>query len=835
MMLDSIVNRSMKRLHQAFFTLALITYFNVGLTAQSGSGTSLSVGTSTNTVCERTLSSLSRLDYPFTVATWMKLNANSGQAQWPIFQSSYVGNGYSGIVVGYSQNNDVYATMGNNNGYTQQGRRTILANVPGVFGKWVHIAVSVTGPTTADIYVNGAPRTTTTSGSGPANFHRPNNGTSRIGFRDSQLADHSLNGELDELSIWSKALSQTEVRDLMCQKLQGNEPDLEAYFRFDGTGNTVTDYSTNNLDFTFGGTTNFSRPISEAPVGEVSAYTYNVAQVSLSTPRGVTLTGYNNTGGSDGVHLYYNTLMPDQDQGLGSVCDSIGHFGRFIATNPNQPNIPGRISVSPAMTTIYTRPKSNNGTWGTVPVTQVLFFSDIYREFLFDPSQFIVTQMDRYPLCDSSTITAPPVFNASYAWSDGSNTRTINNPGLGQHWVTITSSCATITDTFEVYRDTVSDPFALTDTTLICPGDTGTLAVYNSPARPPIDSVVWADGYTGITRPVWNTGWYYAWVAVSGNCWQYDSTYVDFGNGTYYLGPDTTICKGDIVTLEVPGNAVNVQWSDGSSNLTLDVSQTGTYWVTFERNGCSLTDTIRIEAINFTINVQPSYFICTGTSATVTLNASSIPDSVIWSTGARTSTLQVSAGGSYSVQAYKEGCVASASFVVNEESGVNSVPSVDLVLCSGETALLSVNGLIPDEFADSLVWNTGQFGDSLIVDEGGTYIAGGASPCGPFSVNFFVEEVNCNVFLYIPTAFSPNGDGNNDTWRYALNGLESVRVEVMDRWGNRVFESYDVEGPYWDGTSGGTALQMGTYVYRIIGTTYAGQIVERSGYVNLLP
>lgn len=834
-MLKSITHQSMSssllRLWMIVFFLAL-GYSSV---AQSGSGTSLSIGTSTTTVCERTLSGLSTLDYPFTVTCWMKLNANASQINWPIFQSNYVGNGYSGIVVGYNQNDQIFVNMGNNAGYTQQGRRTILANAPGVFGKWVHLAVSVTGPTTADIYVNGAPRTISTSGSGANNFHHPANGTSRIGFRDTQAQDHALNGELDELSIWSKALTQTEVRDLMCQKLQGNEPNLEAYFRFDGTGTTVTDYSTNNQDFTFGTGGNFTRVISEAPVGEVSAYTYNVAQVSLSTPQGVTLTGYNNTGGSDGVHLYYNTLMPDQDQGLGTICDSIGHFGRFIATNPNQPNIPGRISVSPAMTTIYTRPKSNNGTWVTAPVTQVLFFSDIYREFLFDPSQFIVSDMDRYPICDSSTITAPRVFNANYTWSNGGNTRTINNPGLGQHWVTITSSCATFTDTFEVYRDTVSDPLALVDTTLICPGDTGTLVVYNSPARPPIDSVVWADGYTGVSRPAWNTGWYYAWVAVSGTCWQYDSVYVDYGNGTYYLGPDTTICNGDILTLEVSPNATNVNWSDGSSNLTLDITQTGTYWVVFERNGCTLTDTIEVEAVNFSINVQPSYFICTGSSVRVTLNASSIPDSVIWSTGDRTASLQVSAGGNYSVQAYKAGCVATATFVVNEESGVTANPTVDIILCSGEEALLSVRGLIPEEYTDSLVWDTGEFGDSLIVDEGGTYIAGGASPCGPFSAYFYVEEVNCNVSLFIPTAFSPNGDGTNDTWRYALNGLETVRMVVLDRWGNEVYVGEDVNGPFWDGTKNGSDLQLGTYAYYLIGTTYGGQVIERQGYISLLP
>ncbi len=66
--------------------------------------------------------------------------------------------------------------------------------------------------------------------------------------------------------------------------------------------------------------------------------------------------------------------------------------------------------------------------------------------------------------------------------------------------------------------------------------------------------------------------------------------------------------------------------------------------------------------------------------------------------------------------------------------------------------------------------------------------------------------------LTIPNAFSPNGDGVNDTW--VVNGLNrytSVKVSVFNRWGNRVF--YDNSGykEPWDGNINGVPLATGTY------------------------
>jgi len=69
--------------------------------------------------------------------------------------------------------------------------------------------------------------------------------------------------------------------------------------------------------------------------------------------------------------------------------------------------------------------------------------------------------------------------------------------------------------------------------------------------------------------------------------------------------------------------------------------------------------------------------------------------------------------------------------------------------------------------------------------------------------------------LFIPSGFTPNGDGTNDTWHFGhTEYYPNIVVQVFDRWGQRVFYSrgYD-RAKEWDGTYNGKALPSGTYYF----------------------
>lgn len=77
-----------------------------------------------------------------------------------------------------------------------------------------------------------------------------------------------------------------------------------------------------------------------------------------------------------------------------------------------------------------------------------------------------------------------------------------------------------------------------------------------------------------------------------------------------------------------------------------------------------------------------------------------------------------------------------------------------------------------------------------------------------------VEYDNCCT-PFIPTAFTPNGDGRNDVFRVAYKGdVSKLELNVFNRYGEKVFATYRVDGA-WDGTYHGKPAELGTYFYYI--------------------
>lgn len=90
-------------------------------------------------------------------------------------------------------------------------------------------------------------------------------------------------------------------------------------------------------------------------------------------------------------------------------------------------------------------------------------------------------------------------------------------------------------------------------------------------------------------------------------------------------------------------------------------------------------------------------------------------------------------------------------------------------------------------------------------------------------------------FIKIHNAFSPNGDGINDTWTIEnLDKMESYTIQIVDRYGNKVFESQNKNNVVWDGKSNGRALPTGTYWYNVVWFDALTQKSEqRQGWVLL--
>lgn len=88
---------------------------------------------------------------------------------------------------------------------------------------------------------------------------------------------------------------------------------------------------------------------------------------------------------------------------------------------------------------------------------------------------------------------------------------------------------------------------------------------------------------------------------------------------------------------------------------------------------------------------------------------------------------------------------------------------------------------------------------------------------------------------YIPSAFTPNDDGNNEY--FMVLGLEQIadmKMLIFDRWGNIVYEEDGVSAK-WDGRNADRKIvQSGLYGYRVIYKTIFGEVLERNGVVTVL-
>lgn len=88
-------------------------------------------------------------------------------------------------------------------------------------------------------------------------------------------------------------------------------------------------------------------------------------------------------------------------------------------------------------------------------------------------------------------------------------------------------------------------------------------------------------------------------------------------------------------------------------------------------------------------------------------------------------------------------------------------------------------------------------------------------------------------YLYIPNTFTPNGDRLNSTFQASTIGINTLSIQIYNRWGELVFTD-DARDFQWDGTFDGAYVPDGTYTYKVEFVTNSGRDLKRVGHVNVL-
>lgn len=329
------------------------------------------------------------------------------------------------------------------------------------------------------------------------------------------------------------------------------------------------------------------------------------------------------------------------------------------------------------------------------------------------------------------------------------------------------------------------------------------------------------------------------------------------------------ICEGNSISIEpiITGADCHFSWSTSSSfnpiintdstNSTLVVSPlTKTkYYLKAEGKYCKASEDVEVDVIQFKIEQPKSYTICEGNSIQISVEVTPEDDQcqyewqpaeyIVSGENSATPTVAPRADTRFVVIATNYlGCTDTAEVSVtvhNLDSIIVNAQSNPSVIYRGESTMLST----PEVDGYSYSWTPAKFVE--LPDSASTKATPEQNICftvtvtDPFGCTkqdttcIKVKEVYCDEpYIFIPNAFTPNGDGKNDIlYVRGDEYLVSFTLRVYNRWGEKVFESQDINQG-WDGTFRGEICQPGVYDFYLEATCLGKNRYIKKGNVTLI-
>ena len=158
-------------------------------------------------------------------------------------------------------------------------------------------------------------------------------------------------------------------------------------------------------------------------------------------------------------------------------------------------------------------------------------------------------------------------------------------------------------------------------------------------------------------------------------------------------------------------------------------------------------------------------------------------------------------------------CLISDSFNIHWKMAPNSsvLGKSDTVACVGDT--LYLNAFI--DSGASYSWQDGSTAPLYAVTKPGTYQVTISNSCGTAQAQKTIDFGKCNYNLFVPNAFTPNGDGHNDIFRVLYSVVPvQFKMNIFNRYGQNLFYTSDPTAG-WDGSAKGVQQPVDSYVWEI--------------------
>lgn len=317
-----------------------------------------------------------------------------------------------------------------------------------------------------------------------------------------------------------------------------------------------------------------------------------------------------------------------------------------------------------------------------------------------------------------------------------------------------------------------------------------------------------------------------------------------------------SICGGTPITSNNTSIGTNLQYTwnmgDGTiynaQNITHTYTVNGTYTVSLvildTLNGCtdSTTQIIYVDDNTLAKLTLAPDTICVGQQVYIKdiLNNNTVSyyfdmgnGDTIYNTHNPIETYQVA--GDYVIDLYTSYPVC-PSQKTSETLHVDAYPVVDLggaeEICPGRGSITITDNNNPGA---SYLWSTGEQTNTIVVDKTGIYeVVVSYGNCDTKGSKSIIPDLDC---IFIPNAFTPNGDGNNDYFKpvwYDINEIGTYRMGVYNRYGQQMYFTEDKTAKGWNGSFKGTRCELDTYMYYISIVDKQGNTKTFKGDVILL-
>jgi gliding motility-associated-like protein len=288
-------------------------------------------------------------------------------------------------------------------------------------------------------------------------------------------------------------------------------------------------------------------------------------------------------------------------------------------------------------------------------------------------------------------------------------------------------------------------------------------------------------------------------------------------------GPAVSVCQSN-QAVQLTGNTpAGGYWlgprTDSTGRFTPGTGLGGTAPVSvsyvFTQNGCPNFNT-KLLTVNPIpqVSISPSVTFCEGSPQAIVATGS--PGvSFLWSNGTPGATLRPTSSGVYTVTASAGGCPASASVAatINPAPQVNLLPEAFLCIGDAGSTTLTVSGQLTGV---RFLWvNTADTTKSLAVSRVGQYSLVATNRQTGCRTNLQTQVTDrCEPRAFVPTAFTPNGDGINDVLEVFTAYTTDYELRIFDRWGEVIFATTNPDNK-WDGSYKGEKYPPMVYAYLI--------------------